>query len=163
MALMGKKMKAAQALEGKFSAEGLASMAGEEGSAEMALAKSLADRIDEGDVESAASVESSIAVSANNLLTVTSPSSVTGATGYNVYVASYSGGEIKQNTTAIAIGTNWTEPTSGLVTGTAAPPNSGVGDGNLTQSVQYPGGTTAVRVANDYYVPLPEFPVTLAA
>jgi hypothetical protein len=49
MALMGKKMEAAQALEGKFSAEGLASMAGEEGSAEMALAKSLADRIDEGE------------------------------------------------------------------------------------------------------------------
>src|SRR6516162_6546875 len=49
MALMGKKMEAAQALEGKFSAEGLASMAGEEGSAEMALAKSLADRIEEGD------------------------------------------------------------------------------------------------------------------
>ena len=45
----GKKMEAAQALEGKFSAEGLASIAGEEGSAEMALAKSLADRIDEGD------------------------------------------------------------------------------------------------------------------
>jgi hypothetical protein len=102
-------------------------------------------------VESAASVESSLAVSVNNLLTVTSPSSVTGATGYNVYVASYSGGEIKQNTTAIAIGTNWTEPTSGLVTGTAAPPNSGVGDGLLTQSVQYPGGTTAVRVTNNYF------------
>jgi hypothetical protein len=49
MSLMGKKMEAAQALEGKFSAEGLASMAGEEGSAEMALAKSLADRIDEGE------------------------------------------------------------------------------------------------------------------
>ena len=46
---MGKKMEAAQALEGKFSAEGLASMAGEAGSAEMALGKSLADRIDEGD------------------------------------------------------------------------------------------------------------------
>jgi hypothetical protein len=102
-------------------------------------------------VESAASVESSFAVSANNLLTVTSPSSVTGATGYNVYVAKYSGGEIKQNTSAIAIGTNWTEPTSGLVTGTAAPPNSGVGDSLLTQSVQYPGGTTAVRVTNNYF------------
>src|SRR5262249_33864161 len=51
----------------------------------------------------------------------------------------------------IAIGTNWTEPTSGLVTGTAAPPNSGVGDGDLTQSVQYPGGTTAVRVTNNYF------------
>jgi hypothetical protein len=100
-------------------------------------------------VETPASVESSLAVSANNLLQVTSPASVTGATGYNVYVASYSGGEIKQNTTAIAIGTNWTEPTSGLGSGTAPPPNSGVGDGNLSQSVQYPGGTTAVRVANN--------------
>src|SRR5262249_19665874 len=49
MALMGKKMEAAQALEGKFSAEGLASLSGEDGSAEMALAKSLANRIDEGD------------------------------------------------------------------------------------------------------------------
>jgi hypothetical protein len=49
MALMGKKMEAAQALEGKFSAEGLSRMAGEEGSAEMAPAKSLADRIDECD------------------------------------------------------------------------------------------------------------------
>jgi hypothetical protein len=49
MALMGKKMEAAQALKGKFLAEGLASRAGEEGSVEMALAKSLADRIDEGD------------------------------------------------------------------------------------------------------------------
>jgi hypothetical protein len=48
MSLMGKKMEAAQALEGKFSADGLASMAGEEGSAEMALAKSLGDRIEEG-------------------------------------------------------------------------------------------------------------------
>jgi hypothetical protein len=49
MTLMGKKIEAAQALEGRFSAEGLAGMAGEEGSAEMALAKSLADRIDEGE------------------------------------------------------------------------------------------------------------------
>jgi hypothetical protein len=49
MALMGKKLTAAQALEGKFSAEGLAGLSGEDGSAEMALAKSLADRIDEGD------------------------------------------------------------------------------------------------------------------
>jgi hypothetical protein len=49
MARMGKKMEAAQALKGKVSAEGLASMAGEEGSAEVALAKSPADRIDEGD------------------------------------------------------------------------------------------------------------------
>lgn len=45
MELMGKKLSAAEAIEGKFSAEGLAAMAGEEGSAEMALARSLAGRI----------------------------------------------------------------------------------------------------------------------
>jgi hypothetical protein len=45
MELMGKKLSAAEAIEGKFSAEGLAAMAGEEGSAEMALARSLVNRI----------------------------------------------------------------------------------------------------------------------
>jgi RHS repeat-associated protein len=99
----------------------------------------------------AASLENSKAVTANNLLTVTSPSSVTGATGYNVYVATYSGGEVLQNATPIAIGTNWTEPTSGLVTGTAAPSASGVGDGDLTQTVQYPGGSAANRVGNNFF------------
>jgi hypothetical protein len=44
MALMGKKLAAAEALEGKFSAEGLAAMGGED-SAEMALARGLADRV----------------------------------------------------------------------------------------------------------------------
>jgi hypothetical protein len=50
MALMGKKIAAAQAVDGKFSSEGLAAMAGDDGgSVEMALARSLADQIDEGD------------------------------------------------------------------------------------------------------------------
>jgi hypothetical protein len=49
MALMGKKLTAAQALEGKFSSEGLAAMAGEDGSVELALAKSLVEHLDEGD------------------------------------------------------------------------------------------------------------------
>jgi hypothetical protein len=48
IALMGRKMSAAKAIEGKFSSDGLVAMAGEEGM-EMALAKSLADRIDEGE------------------------------------------------------------------------------------------------------------------
>jgi len=47
MALMGKKMAAAQALEGNFSSEGLAAMAGDDSNIEMALAKSLADNIKE--------------------------------------------------------------------------------------------------------------------
>jgi hypothetical protein len=72
--------------------------------------------------ETPASPESSLAVSANFLLRVNSPASITGATGYNVYVATATGKEVLQNgATPIALGTNWTEPTTGLVTGTAAP------------------------------------------
>ncbi len=45
MALMGKKLAAAQALEGKFSTEGLIAMAGEENSA-MALAATLSSKVE---------------------------------------------------------------------------------------------------------------------
>lgn len=71
--------------------------------------------------ETVPSGESSLAVAANNLLKVTSPSAAAGATGYNVYVSTSSGTETKQNTAPIAIGTAWTEPTSGLIAG-ASPP-----------------------------------------
>ena len=72
--------------------------------------------------ETLASTEASIALSANTLLVVDSPPSETRAAGWNVYVSeTASGGEQKQNSTAIAIGTNWTEPTSGLISGAAAP------------------------------------------
>jgi hypothetical protein len=50
MQLMSRKMAAAQALEGEFSEEGLAAMAGED-NLQMALAKSLADRIDASDMQ----------------------------------------------------------------------------------------------------------------
>jgi hypothetical protein len=50
MALMGKKLTAALALEGSFSSEGLVAMAGEEASVEIALARSLVQNMDEGDV-----------------------------------------------------------------------------------------------------------------
>jgi hypothetical protein len=49
MALMGKKLTAAQALEGRFSSEGLVAMAGEDANVEIALARSLVERMDEGD------------------------------------------------------------------------------------------------------------------
>jgi hypothetical protein len=49
IALMGKKLTAAQALEGKFSSEGLVAMAGEDANVEIALARSLVNRMDEGD------------------------------------------------------------------------------------------------------------------
>lgn len=49
MALMGKKLTAAESLEGKFSSEGLVALAGEDANVEMALARSLVERMDEGD------------------------------------------------------------------------------------------------------------------
>ncbi len=49
MTLMGKKLTAAQALEGVFSSEGLVAMAGEDANVEIALARSLVERMDEGD------------------------------------------------------------------------------------------------------------------
>lgn len=49
MALMGKKLTAAQALEGTFSSEGLVAMAGEDANVEIALARSLVNHLDEGD------------------------------------------------------------------------------------------------------------------
>ena len=78
--------------------------------------------------ETLPSAESSLAVALNNLLTVTSPATQTGATGYNVYVSTATGTETKQNgATPIAIGTGWTEPTSGLVSGSALPASNTTG------------------------------------
>ena len=50
MALMSKKMAAAQALEGEFSADGLAAMAGDD-NLQMSMAKNLASRIDDTDMQ----------------------------------------------------------------------------------------------------------------
>jgi hypothetical protein len=49
LALMGRKLTAAQALEGTFSGEGLVALAGEDANVEIALARSLVQRLDEGD------------------------------------------------------------------------------------------------------------------
>ena len=53
MTLMGRKLTAAQAVEGRFSSDGLAALAGDDGSVEMALAKSLAERLDDLDAQRA--------------------------------------------------------------------------------------------------------------
>lgn len=45
MTLMGQKMSACQAIEGKFSSEGLIALAGEEGSVEMAMAAALVKKL----------------------------------------------------------------------------------------------------------------------
>ncbi len=51
MALMAQKLDASLALEGQFSAEGLAAMSAESGSMTMELAKSLVENLDFGDAE----------------------------------------------------------------------------------------------------------------
>lgn len=71
--------------------------------------------------ETSPSPETSLAVALNNLLVVNSPSSVNNAIGYNVYVSTSTGTETKQNSLPISIGTNWTEPTSGIISGSALP------------------------------------------
>lgn len=50
MTLMGKKLQAAQLIEGCFSTEGLAALGGEDDSLDIALAKSLVHRLDDLDV-----------------------------------------------------------------------------------------------------------------
>lgn len=81
--------------------------------------------------ESLPSGEQSKAVAADNVLNVASPPAsglqpIGGpvlTTGWNVYVSTSTGTEVKQNSSPIAIGTPWVEPTSGLIGG-AAPPTS---------------------------------------
>jgi hypothetical protein len=92
--------------------------------------------------ETLPSAESSLAVAANNVLGVTSPAAQSGATGYNVYVSTSTGTETKQNSAPIAIGTNWTEPTSGLIAG-AALTSSGTAGSLLTVSA-VTNGTLAI-------------------
>lgn len=79
--------------------------------------------------------EASLAVATNFVLTVASPAAPTQgrASGYNVYVSTTTGTETKQNATPIAIGTAWTEPTSGLITGSSLPSGSTAGppDGTI--------------------------------
>ena len=67
------------------------------------------------------SAESNLALVANTLLNVASPTFALGVTGWNVYVSTATGTETKQNSTPIAIGTAWVEPTSGLIAGAALP------------------------------------------
>lgn len=72
-------------------------------------------------------------IDANKVVSIASPPSVAGATGWNVYavVLAYAGGSTvavtplsKQNTSGpISLGTAWTEPTSGLVVSADILPN----------------------------------------
>lgn len=74
--------------------------------------------------ETVASVQGSISMSASLLAVVPSPVAVPQVTGYNVYASHTSNVWLKQNANPIPIGTNWTEPTSGLTTTGALPPTA---------------------------------------
>lgn len=62
------------------------------------------------------------AIAADFLGVVDSPVNAAGVTGWNVYVGTSPGSLTLQNSTPLAIGVNWTEPTSGIAgTGKASP------------------------------------------
>lgn len=72
--------------------------------------------------ETIAAPVTSLAVAVNNVLNVAAPGSPpAGATGWNVYVSTATGTQTKQNSSPIALGTAWVEPTTGLIAGAALP------------------------------------------
>lgn len=103
-----------------------------------------------GSNESLMSGETSISLSANNRIVVTSPASSTGATGYNVYIRSASGAKILQNSVPISLGTNWTMPTTGFGAPRGMMIPVDVGDGNLTQRTVYSAVGTGRVVQYEY-------------
>jgi hypothetical protein len=88
----------------------------------------------------------SLAVSANNVLTVASPPLIAGVTGWNVYVGTSPASLQKQNSALLGIGTSYTEPVSGLVAG-ATPPTvstARLADITTTQTQKLMPGTMAI-------------------
>lgn len=95
-----------------------------------------------GPINAAPSPEATQIVPLNSLLVVQSPPSVPNATGYKIGIATSTNAETIQTTSAIAIGTNWTEPTSGLIAGTAMPSSCSAYPGRLIMSgTPFPRGT----------------------
>ncbi|MHB8388136.1 MAG: hypothetical protein ACYDDA_10800 [Acidiferrobacteraceae bacterium] len=90
--------------------------------------------------QSLPSAEASLAVAADNVLSIASPAAITGATGWNAYVSTATGTETLQNTSSIAIGTAWQEPTTGLTTTGAGVPTSMAITGALTGVTELPPG-----------------------
>jgi hypothetical protein len=103
----------------------------------------------------------------DHLVHVASPPSVTGATGWNVYMGLETDGEQLQNTTPIAIGTGFVMPAAGLYLSGARTPTtssqgyyaqgvitftSGVNNGRKRTIESNSGGTLVLRV------PLPDAP-----
>lgn len=77
--------------------------------------------------ETTPSAESSLLVLLDNLLQVASPAPSGTAIGYNVYVSTTTGTETLQNNSPVPIGSSWTLPTSGIVTGVTPPTSNSTG------------------------------------
>ena len=84
-----------------------------------------------GGESAGSSVTSSSYVPANSVITVATPTLLFNKTAngvtyssYNIYASTTEGSETLQNTSPIALGTNWTEPTSGLTTTGASIPST---------------------------------------
>jgi hypothetical protein len=75
--------------------------------------------------ETAPSLEASLSVGADELLVVTSPAQDKEdlATGWNLFLGTAANEEVLQNASPMAIGTDFTLPTTGLITGTRALPS----------------------------------------
>jgi hypothetical protein len=67
--------------------------------------------------------ENTQAATASEVLTGVAPNGTppAGATGWNVYVGAWSGGECLQNATPIGLSATWGEPTTGLIAGLPPP------------------------------------------
>src|SRR5258706_8397080 len=108
--------------------------------------------------------ESSLAISANNLLKVTSPGAVAGFDGWVPLVGSTSNNEFTQPqgasggpNTPVAFGTDWTEPTAGATISGTTPWNTAWGT-----KTNFEGGVTAVElVASTGYFFYPYYDVVL--
>lgn len=88
--------------------------------------------------ETLASTEAPLSVSANYLLVVDAPSAPSEATGWNLYAGTTSGAETKQNSSPLAFGANWTEPTGGLLSGASPPVADTATPGALTEENSTP-------------------------
>jgi hypothetical protein len=69
--------------------------------------------------ETTPSAATTLALAANELAQAASPDAAGNAIGWNLYAGTASGTTTRQNATPIALGTDWSEPPSGLVAGAA--------------------------------------------
>lgn len=106
--------------------------------------------VDSSGNETAAGPEQSLFVAAGHLLVVSAPNNpnfsgggVPGAVGWNVYVGTASGAEVKQNGSPLSFTTNYTEPTGGISTSGGTSSTSPLRDSlglSYTRAVWVDGG-----------------------